>query len=316
MVLRDSFTGNCKTMMIANVSPCLSCSEHTLNTLRYADRVKELRKERSDKDVVKEEKDPSEVLAQMLMMPRQHTKTVKYNFEIKRNTGIQIDKDNKIITGQQSGGNNKDNNPNKTPTHINQLIKSKNFVIQKEKDNNNNNINNLNHRNSAQINYGSQKTFEENIGYINSSVPKNQRTNSVKISNQTEYNNNNNRDSSSSPGVYNNFMKNKNKSNTNNLLNVNTKSSSNAILKNKNQIKISSINLDEEIDFDNFTSKFANSNIKSDEDFQKLSNEHEKLINNILQEEEDFIQVHKYHIDDVVDLVKQVILFFTYYINF
>ena len=66
MVLRDSFTGNCKTMMIANVSPCLSCSEHTLNTLRYADRVKELRKERSDKDVVKEEKDPSEVLAQML----------------------------------------------------------------------------------------------------------------------------------------------------------------------------------------------------------------------------------------------------------
>jgi len=313
MVLRDSFTGNCKTMMIANVSPCLSCSEHTLNTLRYADRVKELRKEKSDKDVIKEEKDPSEVLAQMLMMPRQHTKTVKYNFEIKRNTGIQIDKDNKIISGQQSGGNNKDNNTNKTPTHINQLINSRNFVIQKEKDNNN--INALNHRNSAQINYGSQKTFEENIGYNNSSVPKNQRTNSVKITNhqnQTEYNNNN-RDSSSSPGVYNNFMKNKNKSNTNNLLNVNTKSSSNVISKNKNQIKTTSIYLDEEIDFDNFTSKFANSNIKSDEDFQKLSNEHEKLINNILQEEEDFIQVHKYHIDDVVDLVKQVFLYYIFF---
>jgi kinesin family protein 2/24 len=121
MVLRDSFTGNCKTMMIANVSPCLGCSEHTLNTLRYADRVKELRKERTDKDVVKEEKDPSEVLAQMLMMPRQHTKTVKYNLEVKRNTGIQIDKDNKIISGQ-AGGNSSNNNANKGPTHINQLI--------------------------------------------------------------------------------------------------------------------------------------------------------------------------------------------------
>ena len=31
--------------MIANVSPATSCCEHTLNTLRYADRVKELRKE-------------------------------------------------------------------------------------------------------------------------------------------------------------------------------------------------------------------------------------------------------------------------------
>lgn len=44
-VLKDSFTGNSKTTMIANVSPAMSCCEHTLNTLRYADRVKELKKE-------------------------------------------------------------------------------------------------------------------------------------------------------------------------------------------------------------------------------------------------------------------------------
>ena len=30
--------------MIANVSPASSCCEHSLNTLRYADRVKELKK--------------------------------------------------------------------------------------------------------------------------------------------------------------------------------------------------------------------------------------------------------------------------------
>ncbi|XP_055337884.1 kinesin-like protein KIF2A [Paramacrobiotus metropolitanus] len=42
-VLRDSFIGqNSRTCMIAMISPGISCSEHTLNTLRYAYRVKEL----------------------------------------------------------------------------------------------------------------------------------------------------------------------------------------------------------------------------------------------------------------------------------
>lgn len=42
-VLRDSFIGqNSKTCMIAMISPGLGCSEHSLNTLRYANRVKEL----------------------------------------------------------------------------------------------------------------------------------------------------------------------------------------------------------------------------------------------------------------------------------
>jgi kinesin family member 2/24 len=46
-VLKDSFLGNSKTTMIANVSPALSCCEPTLNALRYADRVKELKKDPS-----------------------------------------------------------------------------------------------------------------------------------------------------------------------------------------------------------------------------------------------------------------------------
>eukprot|EP00667_Euglena_gracilis_P002823 EG_transcript_2827 len=45
-VLRDSFVGNCRTVMIANISPAASSCEHTLNTLRYADRVKELKEGR------------------------------------------------------------------------------------------------------------------------------------------------------------------------------------------------------------------------------------------------------------------------------
>ena len=92
LVLRDSFVGNCKTLMIANISPSLICSEHTLNTLRYADRVKELRGKPDinigsgnvnlnyDKDATVG-KDPQEVLANLLMMPRQHNKTVKYTVD-------------------------------------------------------------------------------------------------------------------------------------------------------------------------------------------------------------------------------------------
>jgi kinesin family protein 2/24 len=42
-VLKDSFLGNSKTVMVANVAPSGSSCEHTLNTLRYADRVKEMK---------------------------------------------------------------------------------------------------------------------------------------------------------------------------------------------------------------------------------------------------------------------------------
>lgn len=40
MVLKDSFVGFCKTVMIGNVSPNSSSAQNTMNTLRYADRVK------------------------------------------------------------------------------------------------------------------------------------------------------------------------------------------------------------------------------------------------------------------------------------
>ncbi|KAI9257146.1 P-loop containing nucleoside triphosphate hydrolase protein [Phascolomyces articulosus] len=45
-VLKDSFVGKSRTCMIATISPGGTNSEHTLNTLRYADRVKELKGDR------------------------------------------------------------------------------------------------------------------------------------------------------------------------------------------------------------------------------------------------------------------------------
>ena len=71
LVLKDSFIGNCRTVMIGNVSPGLSSCEHTLNTLRYSDRVKELKKGNN-----KDQSNP-------LMLPRQNSNIVKYNDEPK-----------------------------------------------------------------------------------------------------------------------------------------------------------------------------------------------------------------------------------------
>ena len=83
-VLKDSFVGNSKTTMIANISPASNCCEHTLNTLRYADRVKELKKDQNTASKSKEDK-----LSKELMLARQqkNTKIV----QIDQKTGKKIE---------------------------------------------------------------------------------------------------------------------------------------------------------------------------------------------------------------------------------
>lgn len=99
LVLRDSFIGNCKTLMIANISPALSCSEHTLNTLRYADRVKELRG-KGDVNIgsgnLNLNYDPFKKVGNEMMMPRLHNTTVKYNVDKSGVTNSQIKKKKSI----------------------------------------------------------------------------------------------------------------------------------------------------------------------------------------------------------------------------
>ena len=82
LVLRDSFVGNCKTLMIANISPCLSSTEHTLNTLRYADRVKELKKDCNGNGNGCEisSGDQQENINRAMIMPRQHSKILFFCF--------------------------------------------------------------------------------------------------------------------------------------------------------------------------------------------------------------------------------------------
>ena len=67
--------------MIANVSPASGCVEHTLNTLRYADRVKELKKGNEGQVAVDPKQKKEDLKAKELMLARQsnNTKVVAVN---------------------------------------------------------------------------------------------------------------------------------------------------------------------------------------------------------------------------------------------
>lgn len=78
LVLKDSFIGNCRTMMIANISPSSSSCENTLNTLRYADRVKELSGPKSGSTSGKRE----DGVSNKLMLPRLDKKKQMGSIEI------------------------------------------------------------------------------------------------------------------------------------------------------------------------------------------------------------------------------------------
>ncbi|KAK1416838.1 hypothetical protein QVD17_25955 [Tagetes erecta] len=67
-VLRDSFVGNSRTVMISCISPNAGSCEHTLNTLRYADRVKSLSKG-NKKDATLSSKEPTAV-SMSTVLPR------------------------------------------------------------------------------------------------------------------------------------------------------------------------------------------------------------------------------------------------------
>ena len=234
LVLRDSFMGNCLTLMIANISPCLSCSEHTLNTLRYADRVKELRKPRHEREgennknnnnilnnIVKNKKNKEiDLLNELLMMPRNNVPNTKYNVEINNNN----------------------------------LIMNHGYNFMKLKNKNNIEIN-------QDINI--QKP-DKNVLKIDD-VIKSEK-------NHQKFN----------------FRKSK----------IQEVSKASTLL-NKEKEKEKEI-----IIADNYISKYSNYKIKSDEEYQQISNIHEDLINTILKEEDDFITEHKNHIDNMVKSIK------------
>lgn len=64
---------------------------------------------------------------------------------------------------------------------------------------------------------------------------------------------------------------------------------------------------DKDVDFDHMSKEeILNWKATSEEDLHKMSQKHEQLIGLILSEEEEVIGLHRQHIDDMVELIKQV----------
>ncbi|KAK8511280.1 hypothetical protein V6N12_033557 [Hibiscus sabdariffa] len=94
-VLRDSFVGNSRTVMISCISPNAGSCEHTLNTLRYADRVKSLSKSGnlkkdqavtslppSNKDATSSSSPPATADVEVVYEQRQEAKVVDSNRKV------------------------------------------------------------------------------------------------------------------------------------------------------------------------------------------------------------------------------------------
>ena len=325
LVLRDSFIGNCKTLMIANISPALGCSEHTLNTLRYASRVKELRAKPEIKigqgnvnlNFTKNENSLNKMdLATIMMMPRQHDNTVKYDVDnnmqkIKKskNENKEI-KDNNMNININNDFNMWNNTPAFSFNNFPPIISNNNNIC-----NNNTNMAkamNTQSNNKSMIKM-SQMKLKEN--YNNNNINNSNKQNIQSNSNFTNKNLNNDfNDCTNNKQQY--IIESENKENYSNNYENYDENINNEIQKSNKNEEINNSKMNGNIgfaflnDYTSFNDKGKEKEKESDKnknniELIELKEKYEKTVNEILKEERNCLENHKSHIDDMVITMKK-----------
>ena len=324
LVLRDSFIGNCKTLMIANISPALGCSEHTLNTLRYASRVKELRAKPEIKigqgnvnlNFTKNENSLNKMdLATIMMMPRQHDNTVKYDVDnnmqkIKKskNENKEI-KDNNMNININNDFNMWNNTPAFSFNNFPPIISNNNNIC----NNNTNMVKAINTQsnNKSMIKMSQMKLKENYNNNINNSNKQNIQSNS----NFTNKNLNNDfNDCTNNKQQY--IIESENKENYSNNYENYDENINNEIQKSNKNEEINNSKMNGNIgfaflnDYTSFNDKGKEKEKESDKnknniELIELKEKYEKTVNEILKEERNCLENHKSHIDDMVITMKK-----------
>ena len=295
LVLRDSFIGSCKTLMIANISPALGCSEHTLNTLRYASRVKELRAKPEIKigqgnvnlNFNKNEKDNKLDLATIMMMPRQHENSIKYDVDNNNNIKNNNSTSNKIKTIKKDN-KEKNININNNIDIINPYLSLPSFSF--------NNFPSILPQNNNNIAITQSNTKIA----VNNLIENNTQKNSKEIETKEL------REINTTKNLSNDFNFNINKHQERVIISENKENFSNNLNNNKNNtgnMGFSFLN-----DYTSFNEKEKEKEKEKENENNneliELKEKYEKTVNEILIQEKTCLENHKAHIDNMVLTMK------------
>ena len=297
LVLRDSFIGNCKTLMIGNISPSSSSSEHTLNTLRYADRVKELKIKNNNVSFAVNNK--NKTLIQKDMQNNQNKKTRNNSKKIGHKSMKASEKNSINNMDELCEIKDKKNNKIKSEKNIINISSDINFFK---------NIPNIKVTRNSMI---TNNTKAEEKFITDNDVPKNDslnlRNTCLRDLNCNLLKKKDNKDNNESLFVYSGNCDIKEEDNNNNEMSDKEEEKT---VKKKGIKKTKSgyVGFNFLNNYKNFTEKMCeknSNNLSNDEEIEELNKKLKILENNISNEQNKCLESHKIHIDSIVDLMKK-----------
>ena len=297
LVLRDSFIGNCKTLMIGNISPSSSSSEHTLNTLRYADRVKELKIKNNNVSFAVNNK--NKTLIQKDMQNNQNKKTRNNSKKIGHKSMKASEKNSINNMDELCEIKDKKNNKIKSEKNIINISSDINFFK---------NIPNIKVTRNSMITHN---TKAEEKFITDNDVPKNDslnlRNTCLRDLNCNLLKKKDNKDNNESLFVYSGNCDIKEEDNNNNEMSDKEEEKT---VKKKGIKKTKSgyVGFNFLNNYKNFTEKMCeknSNNLSNDEEIEELNKKLKILENNISNEQNKCLESHKIHIDSIVDLMKK-----------